>query len=322
MSLPDDVLSQFPAAAGGAIQPLGNHGGFSGARLFRVEAPAGAFCLRAWPADMRSDVIQRIHELMADAVKRGLDFVPRALLTRRGKRQVSAGNRWWDLTTWMSGSASFWHEPSLPRLQAACVALARLHRAWEHAERPPDRLDSIQRHLKVLFDWSPQIRSNWRPPADPADPVAPWAERAWALVQLGLPRLPGIFLGWVERKMRRQPVLCDIWHDHVLFIGDRVTGVVDYGSCKIDSIAVDLARLLGSLVGDDRTMWAAGFDAYTQVRRLSAEECAFADALDRSGVIVAAANWLRWLYVERRVYPDRNAVARRVAALVARLERG
>ena len=43
----------------------------------------------------------------------------------------------------------------------------------------------------------------------------------------------------------------DLWHDHVLFSGEEVTGLIDFDAMKIDSRALDLARLLGSLVKDD-----------------------------------------------------------------------
>ena len=114
--------------------------------------------------------------------------------------------------------------------------------------------------------------------------------------------------------------VCDIWHDHVLFTGDAVTGLIDYGSVKPDNVAVDLARLLGSLVGDDAAAFARGLAAYKQVRPLSTDERALVPILDRTGVVLGIANWLRWLYVDGRVYEDRAAVARRLAALVERAE--
>jgi homoserine kinase type II len=118
-----------------------------------------------------------------------------------------------------------------------------------------------------------------------------------------------------------QPCLCDVWHDHVLFEGERVTGLVDYGSVKTDHVAVDLARLLGSLVGDDRQQQAAGLEAYARLRPLSPEECRLVAALDETGTVLGAANWLRWLYHDVRRFEDREAVARRLAALVQRIER-
>jgi Ser/Thr protein kinase RdoA (MazF antagonist) len=96
---------------------------------------------------------------------------------------------------------------------------------------------------------------------------------------------------------------------------------LDYGSVKMDHVAVDLARLLGSLVGDDLEMQAVGIEAYRSVRPLSAEDADLVRVLDETGTVLGAANWLRWLYHEGRRYEDLGAVARRLAALVKRMER-
>jgi Ser/Thr protein kinase RdoA (MazF antagonist) len=117
-----------------------------------------------------------------------------------------------------------------------------------------------------------------------------------------------------------QPGLCDVWHDHVLFEGHRVTGLVDYGAVKDDHVAVDVARLLGSLVGDDAAAWDHGLRAYGRVRFLSAAGKELATVLDRTGTVLGVANWLRWLYHDRRPYEDLAAVCRRLEALVGRIE--
>jgi Ser/Thr protein kinase RdoA (MazF antagonist) len=121
--------------------------------------------------------------------------------------------------------------------------------------------------------------------------------------------------------MLLQPCLCDVWHDHVLFEGDAVTGLVDYGSVKRDHVSADLSRLLGSLVPDDPGLTAAGLEAYLRLRPLSGQEQALVAALDETGTLLGAANWLRWLYHDGRRFEDRSAVARRLAELVGRLER-
>jgi hypothetical protein len=43
--------------------------------------------------------------------------------------------------------------------------------------------------------------------------------------------------------------------------------------------------------------------------------------LDRTGTILGTANWLLWLYRDKRVYEEGSGVARRLAALVERMER-
>lgn len=93
------------------------------------------------------------------------------------------------------------------------------------------------------------------------------------------------------------PCLRDVWHDHVLFTGEAVTGLVDPSACRRDTVAADLSRLLGSLVGDDVRRWTPAVAAYTRCRPLSADEAALVPVLDRSGVLLSAATWVRRRYV-------------------------
>jgi len=126
---------------------------------------------------------------------------------------------------------------------------------------------------------------------------------------------------WVGEELPLQRCLCDIWHDHVLFEQDAVTGLIDFGALKTDHAAVDLARLLGSLVGDDPALWKVGITAYRQLRPLSGKEELLAHVLDRTGTILALGSWLRWLYREGKPLPDGEGAVRRLAELVQRVER-
>jgi Ser/Thr protein kinase RdoA (MazF antagonist) len=88
----------------------------------------------------------------------------------------------------------------------------------------------------------------------------------------------------------------------------------------MDHVAVDLARLLGSMVGDDATMRFAGLRGYTNVRSLSEEEVALIAVLDKTGAILGIANWLLWLCDETKRFEDLDGVARRLDVLVTRIE--
>jgi Ser/Thr protein kinase RdoA (MazF antagonist) len=125
---------------------------------------------------------------------------------------------------------------------------------------------------------------------------------------------------WSRQQVRLSPCHGDPWHDNLLFSGDELTGLVDYGAARVDDPAADLARLLGSLAGNDRQAWAEGMAAYAAVRPLPADAGPYLAALDETGVVLAAANWLRWLYHEGRPVTDQPATVRRLAELVRRLE--
>jgi Ser/Thr protein kinase RdoA (MazF antagonist) len=317
-----EVLRSFPqVSAAASVRSLGNHGGFSGAQLFYVQDGGGSFCLRAWPAGMAVERLTFIHTLMQSASEAGLEFVPRLRQSGQGSALERAG-RLWELTAWMPGRADFRERPTVPRLEAACLALARLHAAWAHHHPCQGPCAGINRRRQRAAEWKELRRTGWTlrfaPDEDPS--LRHWAERAWQAVDRRIERVDGL-APWQDLTQPLHPCLCDVWHDHVLFQDEAVSGLIDYGAIKTDHVSVDLARLLGSLVGDDSAMWEIGLSAYGRVRRLSPEEVALSRVLDETGTLLGAATWLLWLYGDRKPFADRSAVARHLAPIVERIEK-
>jgi homoserine kinase type II len=312
--------------AGMQLYALGNHGGFSGARLWRVQTLCGTFCLRAWPPDVsptaRLPYVQGLMQQASDS----LPFVARVLKTASGTSHVVRVRRAWEMTTWLPGVADFHDHPTVARLQAAMEALARLHCVWQRQPEQMGHCHAVRRRLIRLREYQQLQRLssgeldraiNRRGHADLAvwsrralDQVRAWSEAAFSTLRRGFP----------NHLFSLQPCLCDIWHHHVLFEGQRVTGIVDFGGARDDNVGADLARLLGSLIGDDAQMRATGLAAYEAYRPLSAAERQLAGTLDWTGVVVGTINWLRWLYLEARRFEDTQGVVRRLAELVTRME--
>src|SRR5205823_4370304 len=128
---------------------LANHGGFSGACLWRVTSEGTTYCLRAWPqGDPSAERLQWIHELMDVASGHRLEFVPAIHRTRDKQTWVEHAGRFWELSTWMAGAADFHQKPSRGRLESSCVALARLHIAWSGSGRTKGNCPAIERRLR------------------------------------------------------------------------------------------------------------------------------------------------------------------------------
>jgi homoserine kinase type II len=116
-----------------------------------------------------------------------------------------------------------------------------------------------------------------------------------------------------------QPCLRDIWHDHVLFEGDRVSGIIDIGAMRMDTVSTDIARLLGSLCGNDRDGWTNGLRAYEAIRPLIEPERMLIATFDRSQMMLAGVNWVEWVFVECRAFTDPAAVVQRMEHILSRL---
>jgi homoserine kinase type II len=155
---------------------------------------------------------------------------------------------------------------------------------------------------------------------------APWPE-----LEVRARRILGLFhevAPWVLARINRvsnlpvhvQPVIRDIWHDHVLFTGDEVTGVIDFGAMQNDCVSTDIARLLGSLVGDDADGWKRGLDAYQHGRSLTPDEESLVRVFDASTVLLSGMNWLQWIYVEERGFDQRATILARLDVTIGRLQ--
>ncbi|HTU19389.1 MAG TPA: phosphotransferase [Gemmataceae bacterium] len=317
------VCSRYPSfCCQGTLTPLGNHGGFSGAVLWRIDSPAETLCLRAWPPHETWPQLLFRHRLMSLARQNGLHFIPTIFATLDGASAVEHAGRLWELTDWLPGRADYHQHTSTERLDAACTALAQLHRVWRSLASAAASCPAVQRRLTFVEEWKRLNHSGWHPlaVAEKSDPLRPIVERAWRQLEPALVQVPRRLQRWLGGNPRVQPCLCDLWHDHLLFEGGRLTGLIDYGAVKVDHVAVDLARMLGSLVGDDADGWRSGLQAYRRLAPLTTDEEELAHALDETGIVLGVASWLRWLYEEKRPFPDRKAVARRLTELVMRME--
>jgi homoserine kinase type II len=165
------------------------------------------------------------------------------------------------------------------------------------------------------------------------DELAPLARQFVAALPRAVPPAIARLAPLADVPLPMQPCIRDVWHDHVLFNGDRVTGLIDFGAMRIDTPATDVARLLGSLQsvspprsgeglreGHSRDDWHEGLAAYSAIRPLSAQESLAVPVLDTSGTILAGCNWIRWIYIDGRQFINMRQVVLRFARLLERLQ--
>jgi homoserine kinase type II len=159
----------------------------------------------------------------------------------------------------------------------------------------------------------------WAVERAPRDSLADLAWRILDLAQSEAPRHAESIRRAAGQTCRLQACLRDARPDHFLFEGERVTGLIDFGAMDLDTVACDLARLLTEWLGRDRELRAEALDAYGSVRVLDTTEIALIDAFETSSALLAAAHWVRWHFVEGRVFEDGEAVVRGLTRGLERL---
>jgi homoserine kinase type II len=304
-------------------ETLGGAGGFSGARLWKLETATGALCVRRWPEQHPgAERLRYIHTVLEHAGAAGLTFVPLPLRSADGRSFVDLDDSFWEITPWLPGAADYHQAPSPARLRAALQALAHFHRGVEPLESDHARSPGLEDRYRQLCHWRAQGFAPWTAACQHVN----WpefqtrAERLLELVTRHADATERVLCEGCRIPVPLQPAIRDVWHDHILFVGDEVSGIIDFGAMRRDSVAGDVTRLLGSLAGDDETQRRAGLASYEEIRPLTAAERSLLEAFDRSMVLMSGLNWVRWIAIEGRQFPDRARVLSRMDEWLTRLE--
>lgn len=312
------------------IEGLGSAGGFSGARIWRITDDLKEYCLRRWPsaASQNERRLRWSHRQLSVAYDAGCRFVPVPLPGVTRETLVEHGDHLWQLEPWMPGVADFADNPSLEKLGAAMQTLARFHSALRtgtcRKEASPGILMRMQ-SLARLFDGKKLTRkfleiesasSGYQATTEFANLAASVCARFRTLS-------PPIYhsLNRASQKIVEiQTVITDIHRDHVYYEGDKVSAIVDFGAMDMDSPARDVARLLGSMAGDDVDRHKAGLQSYLREGILSKDEIDLLEVFDTSTTLMAGINWLQWICLENREFGNLKPILGRLSWVARRMD--
>ncbi|QDV29619.1 homoserine kinase [Planctopirus ephydatiae] len=100
---------------------------------------------------------------------------------------------------------------------------------------------------------------------------------------------------WAHQEVPLTPCWGDFWCQHVLMQHHQVSGLLDATAARTDSVAIDLARFLGSFHTVKPSTRELAFDDYRGVRPLSEIEIRLARVMERVGLLMAGMFWMESL---------------------------
>jgi Ser/Thr protein kinase RdoA (MazF antagonist) len=310
------------------IHPLGSAGGFSGSRFWRIDTPGGPCCLQRWPqGNPSTEQAEFIHAVLRHVVQQGFGLVPAIRTTPHGTGYVDHAGYLWQLRTWIPGLADFRRCPSRVKLASAMTCLAGFHRAAESYRATvrhtlthggsPGIVERAQRLRHWLSGDAAELAAAIRP--EPWPELAARGRRVLPLFHAQAGEVLTRLENAIGIEAPSQVCIRDVWRAHILFQGERVAGLVDFDALGWDSVATDIARLLGSLAADQEDVWHEGLAAYRSVRPLSAAELTLVRTFDRSTVLMSGMNWMEWIYRQHRQFESIQLVLERLDEIIARL---
>jgi homoserine kinase type II len=134
-------------------------------------------------------------------------------------------------------------------------SLAEIHAQWESMAVKQQAIPAVHRRLILFREAIPGL--NNMPPdlAAARDACIQLQNTVWDRLRV-----------WADLQWPCHPCFCDLHADHVLFSGETVTGMVDFGAMKIDHPAIDLARLLGDYSDSIHNVWGLALEEYHRCR--------------------------------------------------------
>lgn len=322
LSIVHSILQHYVLPEVLGVDYLGGNGGFSGAQLWKLGTAEGNYCLRRWPlSHPNRERLEWINLVLVHTAGMGCEFIPAPLETKSGQRFISAGGFFWEVTKWMEGIACFKEDPNEARLTQVAESLAKFH------------LASAQ--VNLGFEKSRNLNTRYDAMVASASLIAEIGQCSEAGLPDYIYRLRALVVGLGVSHIKRitanleplrgvvfpvQPVVRDIWHDHLIFCGNELSGLVDFGAMQMDNVACDLSRALGSIVPEERSRWECAIEAYSQFRPLTHQEIDLIYVLDQPSAFLGALNWLKWILIEQRAFESEANVKLRIMDLTSRLE--
>ena len=263
--------------------------------------------------------------MLRHVASRGFERLPVPVNNLSGKSFTRWDGLLWELAPWLPGKADYRRLPRPAKLSAALEVLAEFHLA---AASFPTNMPAIgpspgvawrkERLSRLIAGGQERLRASLG-----RSPCGEFKQRAAVILN----RFSTVAAPLAEKienldevAVPLQPCIRDVWHEHILFRENQVTGLIDFGAMRVDNVACDVARLLGSLALDDAAGWQQGLAAYEAIRPLSKPERRLVVAFDQTAVAMGGLQWIEWCCVEGRQFENTHGVLSRLDEFIERLD--
>jgi homoserine kinase type II len=249
---------------------------------FLLRTEGGTFILTLYEKRVAPKELPFFLGLLDHLAGHGLDC-PRPVRTHAGEALGQLAGRPAAIVTFLEGMWS--RQPDVRQCAAVGEALALLHRYG--ADYPMSRPNALS-----IEAW-PQLFASAQARADEVQ------ADLGAFIESELAHLQNVW----PQNLPHGIIHADLFPDNVLFLGEQLSGVIDFYFACTDAYAYDLAICLNAWCFErdlsyNATKAAALCDGYERVRKLQPEEAAALPTLARGAALrFALTRLVEWLNV-------------------------
>ena len=314
--------------------------GLSGASIFKCRGIASCV-LRCWPNGTDLERVRWIHQIISAAATR-TELVPRYWSTTRGNTFCTdTAGCVWELVDCIEGQPLAYDAP-LEMIVGGAKAIQEVHEAMrlnpqssnDFVNQPSRAISLRLRRCNEIDGWLPDLIHATRQRSHPgwdsnvhpevAEVISDTEKllgRRWHSVSANIQEALSPYR---SIEFATHYVLRDIHRENALFSGGNIQGIVDFDAISVDFPPIDLAR------------WSASFSAFEQEPQSTVESVlagyqwhgplpngmGMADLVRLIEDIaecsswISLVNWVEWLVIESRPFPDYQRIAARLRRLI------
>ena len=318
----EPVLQAYELPSVDSVERKGSSGGYSGSEVWKICCGNKSFCLKSWPESFQDEErISWIHRVLLFAKANGCPEISSPILNKYSKTFCWHQNRFWELSEWALGISFENLVDEQPKWNSAINTTIRFHQATARFHFNFGESNNLKLVLNRLRNWKSEVAlltNNFKS----TDLIL---EQQFSRFIEDSPKLSRNLLSQFQSleslTFPIQPVVRDLRFEHFYFDADRVTALIDFGAMRIDSVACDLARLLGSMLDGDQAKIDFCLNQYANSRPLNENEIQLIFCLLYSSSMIGIANWLTWILVDGRNFESSSEVKSRISQLFDRFSR-
>jgi hypothetical protein len=274
--------------------------GLSEATVYRIETHASTTAIKRWPTNMARERLLEIHGFQNRMTQSDKTLLPRLLRWSDGQTLLEANGSSWEIAEWKPGAPiEKLGEISDEQLCQCAEALAMLHlqsAAQKSAMLPPPGLEQRARGITRALRAEPSSAHRFLHSI--ASHPSQFAAHVLQDLCIRAHRILPTLTNTIDR-MSKERVLCfwvlrDVWREHLLFDGGRLTGIIDLGAARIDWPGLDLVRAFGTLMTGSDPRWSIAIVRYLEARPDTSITFASLESVHRASVALSALQWIDW----------------------------